>query len=57
MQAELEQKDREAAQRKELARRLRMQREADAKAARSADNLRAPISVIMGEFIALFVLW
>eukprot|EP00128_Syssomonas_multiformis_P007464 Colp12_sorted_trinity150504_noHs@26000 len=48
MQAELEQKDREAAQRKELARRLRLQREADARAARTPDNLRSPITVIMG---------
>ena len=34
--------------RKETSRRLRLQREADAKAARSPAYLRAPISCIMG---------
>ena len=48
MQAELEQKDREAAMRKENAHKLRIQREVDAKAARRPDYLRSPISCIMG---------
>jgi translation initiation factor 5B len=48
LQAEVEQKDREAAMRKENSRKARLLREQNAKAARSADNLRAPISVIMG---------
>lgn len=41
-------KEREAAMRKEASRRNRLAREATARAARSADHLRSPISCIMG---------
>ena len=47
-QAELEQKEREAAMRKEYSRRRRLERDEAAKAARTPDNLRSPISCIMG---------
>lgn len=46
--AEMERKEREAAMRKETSKRLRREREAIALSARSADNLRRTISVIMG---------
>ena len=47
-QAELEQKEREAAMRKEYSRRRRLERDEAAKAARTPENLRSPISCIMG---------
>eukprot|EP01041_Mallomonas_annulata_P003215 gene3215-6358_t len=46
--AEMEKKEREAAQRKDQSRKRRMQRDADAKAARSPTDLRSAISCIMG---------
>ena len=48
LQAEMEQKDREAAMRKDNSRKARNQRDADARAARTPTNLRSPISCIMG---------
>lgn len=45
---ELEAKEREAAMKKETSRRNRLQRDKDAMALRSPDNLRSPISCIMG---------
>jgi translation initiation factor 5B len=45
---EMERKEREAAQRKETSKRLRREREAAALARRTPDNLRCPISCIMG---------
>ena len=45
---EMERKEREAAMRKEASRKNRYEREARAKAARTPDNLRCPISCIMG---------
>lgn len=44
----MEQKDREAAMRKDNSRKARNQRDADARAARTPTNLRSPISCIMG---------
>ena len=44
----MEQKEREAAMRKEHSRRRRMERDEAAKQARSPDRLRSPISCIMG---------
>lgn len=46
--AEMERKEREALMKKENSRKRRMERDAKYLAARSPDNLRAPISVIMG---------
>ena len=46
--AEEERKEREARMKKENSRKRRIQRDIDAKAARSPDKLRSPIAVIMG---------
>ncbi|RYG69606.1 translation initiation factor IF-2, partial [archaeon] len=45
---EMRQKEREAAMRKEASRKMRLEREERARQARTPDNLRSPISCIMG---------
>lgn len=45
---EIDRQAREAAMKKELSKKRRLEREAVARAARSPENLRAAISVIMG---------